>query len=527
MLLRNWKVSAKIFSLLILSLAFIVIIGISSYLSLESVTTNSKRMYEEKMTSSALIERILFNNSQIDTYNLERLINTDATNNEFLLKQIDDRVQENIAMQKTFEAIPMTPQVEEQYLLFKSLVLKNNDAKKGFDTHIIDGNSDKAYQVFINQLKPIRKDMITAIDTIVKYQQEDAKMFYEESKSSAQKANRLTIGIAALSIVLCGMIGWLIVRTITRPVRNLQEVMARLKNNDLTAEADYKSKDEIGQLCESVNSTILNLRGLVNQILDSAGNVAASSQQISSSTEEVSAGNMKLAEDSQTIAELFKELSIANNDVAGRSEDAAELSAQTLSIAMEGGAVIRASIHGMNDVSEKMKLLEDDSEKIGEIIGVIDEISSQTNLLALNAAIEAARAGEQGRGFAVVANEVRKLAERSIDATKQIAGIIRKMQVNMQNSVKAVSEGVGHSRQTQESFELILQKVNDTSEQITMIAAACEEQAAQTAQVSQSVESIASISEETAAATEETAATSQSLAKLAEELHHSVSVFKV
>jgi|GEM_PF-5959207 len=88
-------------------------------------------------------------------------------------------------MQKTLEAIPMTPSVKEQYELFKSLILKNNDAKKLFDTNLAAGNTDEAYKVFTNQLKPIRKDMINAIAAIVKYQQEDARMFYEESKSSA------------------------------------------------------------------------------------------------------------------------------------------------------------------------------------------------------------------------------------------------------------------------------------------------------------------------------------------------------
>ncbi|MFB9326349.1 methyl-accepting chemotaxis protein [Paenibacillus aurantiacus] len=527
MLLRNWKVSTKIFSLLILAIVFLIVIGVSSYISLDNVTAKSKQMYEEKMIASGMIQRILFNNSQIDSYNLDRLINPSASNNAFQLKQIADRVQENIAMQKTFEAIPMTASVEEQYLLFKSLILKNNDSKKQFDAYLAAGNQDEAYKIFTNQLKPLRKDMINAIDTIVRDQQSDAKAFYEESKSSAQKSNTLTITIAILAVVLCGLIGWYIARTITNPIRKVLDVMARIRDNDLTATADYKSKDEIGQLCESVNTTVTNLRSMINQISDASSNVAASSQQISASTEEVSAGNMKQAEDTQTITELFKELSTAVNDVAIRTEDAATLSAETVSIAVEGGAIIRSSIVGMDDVNDKMNLLEKDSERIGEIISVIDEISSQTNLLALNAAIEAARAGEQGRGFAVVADEVRKLAERSIEATKQIAVIIRQMQQNTKNSVIAVSEGVHHSRQTQASFELIMQKVNETSEQITMIAAACEEQAAQTAQVTESIESIAAVSQETAAATEETAATSQSLAKLAEGLNQTVSAFKV
>ncbi|WP_151737342.1 methyl-accepting chemotaxis protein ['Paenibacillus yunnanensis' Narsing Rao et al. 2020] len=527
MFIRNWKVSTKILCVLILSVMFMTAIGISSFFSLEGVTAKSKKMYEEKLVSSGLIQHILFNNAQIDSYNLERLIDTSSANNDSLLRQIQDRVTENIEVQKAFEAIPMTTEIQEQYTLFKSLITQNNEVKQQFDAHLAAGSQEDAYRVYTDQLKPIRAKMIGAIEAIVGNQQADALTFYEESKASAQRSNVLTALLTVLAVVLCGLIGLLIARSITRPVRQLQDVMARVRNNDLTAEVKYQSKDELGQLSDAVNATVKNLRSIIDHILDASSNVAASSQQISANSDDVSTGSIKQAEDTQMIAELFKELSTAVNDVAVRAENAAELSANTVNIAVEGGAVIQSSIQSMDEVNEQMKLLEKDSERIGEIIAVIDEISGQTNLLALNAAIEAARAGEQGRGFAVVAAEVRKLAERSVGATKQISAIICQIQENTRNSARAVSDGVVHSRQTQASFEQIMLKVNDTSEQITMIAAACEEQAAQTALVMQSIESIASISEETAAATQETAATSQSLAKLAEGLSETVNVFKV
>jgi methyl-accepting chemotaxis protein len=218
---------------------------------------------------------------------------------------------------------------------------------------------------------------------------------------------------------------------------------------------------------------------------------------------------------------------VAINSVASSAEEASELSNKTVGIAQDGGEIVRSSIGGMNLVNQQMLRLQEDSNKIGEIIEVIDDIADQTNLLALNAAIEAARAGDQGRGFAVVADEVRKLAERSSEATKQITSIIKGIQDNTQQSVKAVEQGVISSQKSGKAFENIISMVNDSANKVTEIAAASEEQAAQSSEVMSSIESISAAAEEAAASSEETASTAQSLAQLAEELNNSVSIFKI
>ncbi|QHT62214.1 hypothetical protein GXP70_21000 [Paenibacillus lycopersici] len=172
-----------------------------------------------------------------------------------------------------------------------------------------------------------------------------------------------------------------------------------------------------------------------------------------------------------------------------------------------------------------MALLERDSKKIGDIIEVINEIAEQTNLLALNAAIEAARAGDQGRGFAVVADEARKLAERSGEATKQIATIIKGMQDNAARSVQAVVEGVSQIAQTRQSFDGIRMKVNDTYRMVGEITRSSEDQSGKAYGMMGEIESVASISEQAAAAAEQTAAASQELSALVEKLNESVEMF--
>ncbi|MGH9591767.1 MAG: methyl-accepting chemotaxis protein, partial [Bryobacteraceae bacterium] len=220
---------------------------------------------------------------------------------------------------------------------------------------------------------------------------------------------------------------------------------------------------------------------------------------------------------------------------------AADASRKGAETAREGGRIVEETLSKMrsiaNSVGEtatKVQELGKSSDQIGEIIGVIDDIADQTNLLALNAAIEAARAGEQGRGFAVVADEVRKLAERTSKATKEIASMIKNIQAEtkvavsaMQDGTNQVEMGVESTTQAGSSLHDIIRVSEQVGDMITHIATAATQQSSATEQVNANVEQIAKITQETAAGAQESAKAVHDLSNLALDLQNMVSKFKI
>jgi len=345
--------------------------------------------------------------------------------------------------------------------------------------------------------------------------------------ANAKKAQSFMLGVAAVATVFIILVSIAASGSIARPVLRIAEQARRVAQGDLRdINLRIRSKDEIGQLAEQFRIMVDNLRDSVTRMAESAEQLAAASQEISAGSEEIASGSMEQANAAQSMNQMLKELTQAIETVAVAAEAASLLSDETVRIAQEGGVVVNHSIEDMTGVNEQMRQLEDESSKIGEIIEVIDDIAEQTNLLALNAAIEAARAGEQGRGFAVVADEVRKLAERSGEATKQIAVIIKGMQHKIETSVRSVSEAVEKTAQIRVAFDRVIDKANESSSKVGEIAAASEEQSAQSREVLRFVESISATSEEMAASTEQTATTTQSLAQLAENLRESVAFYR-
>jgi methyl-accepting chemotaxis protein len=291
----------------------------------------------------------------------------------------------------------------------------------------------------------------------------------------------------------------------------------------------------------AMDNMVKSLRELIGKIKYAAENMASGSEQLSASAEEISRGMDGQASRSSQIATATEEMSQTVIDVARNASDIAQISTQAFDQAKNGEAVVKRSVDEVQAISSTvaesslvMQRLGDSSKQIGDIVGVINDIADQTNLLALNAAIEAARAGEQGRGFAVVADEVRKLAERTTQATSQINSMISSIQsevehagVSMNNATARVESGVAFSRKAGDSLGDIVGSVNNLQSMVQQIASATEEMSTVSETISSDIQGIAEGSREISAGSGQIAQASSDLARLATELQSVVRQFKV
>jgi len=391
------------------------------------------------------------------------------------------------------------------------------------------------------QVAPLYKRPADAIDGLLALNKKQGEGLSDAAEKATIRALILNTILIGASIVLSLLIAGGIARAITRSLYNVFEAMAAIADGDLTRRSTIDSKDEMGMLGKEINVMAEKLAGIIRRLADNSHSVSSAATQMHSTSEQMSTSTEELAAQASTIATACEEMSATSSDIARNCHLAAEDSGRANEAARTGAQVVDNTVSVMSRIAERVRVsaqtvesLGSRSEQIGEIIGTIEDIADQTNLLALNAAIEAARAGEQGRGFAVVADEVRALAERTTNATREISEMIKTIQGETKSAVNAMDEGVrqveqgtGEAAKSGEALRHILDQIASVTEQVNMIAVAAEQQTATTMEINSNIQQITQVAQITSVSSGEEAATANELAKLADDLQRMVGQFAV
>ncbi|MBI5826711.1 MAG: methyl-accepting chemotaxis protein [Deltaproteobacteria bacterium] len=383
------------------------------------------------------------------------------------------------------------------------------------------------------------------IDTIVAASNAVGAMVYDGIKADVAASRRnMAASVVVLAVVIAIGLGSILVinSKVITPMVYLNKAINEIENTgDLTLSINVESRDESGQMAKAFNGMMGKFHGVIRDIHSSIERLASSSEELSASAVQIAGGTKSQSAKATQVSTAAQEMNATILEVARNVSSASDAAKDASGVAIRGGGIVARTIDSMNGISVSAKessgiisALGDRSKEIGNIINVIDDIADQTNLLALNAAIEAARAGEQGRGFAVVADEVRKLAEKTMQATKEIGSMIKSMQdetaraiTSVEREVVAVEDGVGLAMEAGEALKEIVTKVDIVTSMIHQVSTATEEQSAATEQISNDIESVAGVVSETSSSAEQIARTSQDIAELAGSLKTMVQTFKI
>ena len=323
-------------------------------------------------------------------------------------------------------------------------------------------------------------------------------------------------------------------------ILRLMNELQTVAEGDLTQQATV-TEDITGAIADSVNYTVEELRSLVAQVQDTVGRVTDTTSQVEQTSTELLAASTEQLREIRETGESVLQMAGRINDVSAQAQETASVARQSLQASETGLAAVQNAIGGMNsirdqiqDTSKRIKRLGESSQEIGEITELISDITEQTNVLALNAAIQAASAGDAGRGFSVVAEEVQRLAERSGDATRQIAAIVRTIQTDTQDAVGAMersTQGVVEGARLSDAAGVALGDIDrvtrELADLISRISVEARREAQEANVVAANIQHIFAVTEQTSEGTRSTSQMVRELSRTAEELKASVARFKI
>ena len=402
------------------------------------------------------------------------------------------------------------------------------------------GRRDEASALLVGDFRRTAIEYRNRVNALIGFQ---GQLMTESAKAAEDTANNtrsLIMGLSVVAVLSALLATWLISRGVVRSLQQAIDAAQTLARGDLDLQLGPQGDDEAGRLLAAMQGLADKLRHVLGSVREAADGIAGVARQVSVATAEVSRAGEAQAEASSSSAAALEQVTVSVNEVSSLTRETEASAARTSETARssvaaisQAGNEIDAMLRAVTHSSEQVQALLRRSEEVGGIAGVIREIADQTNLLALNAAIEAARAGEQGRGFAVVADEVRKLAERTAQATHQIAEVIGYIQNETQQTVDGmhgvrprIEDGLMQVRTVAAMLDRIVSEAEQSRVRAADVASASHEQATAANAIAGNVEQVAQMVERNAGSLRENAAGAARLEQMAAGLREKIGYFR-